>query len=117
VPTANIRVSPAAESQFEFHVLAVDFELRLYQDQVEVFSVGRNQTPASHPLFRGAQYYVRYNNNNGGPGALHVRVLETGSQSTAREVRYELNIGTVSSPQVIDLQFSLRTDPNLAAPA
>lgn len=113
-PTAVVDVSAAPDSQHLFHLIAVDFELRLYQDGVEVLGVGKAQPSVRHPLRRASRYHIRYNNNDGGSGALHFQLLEVRTQSV---VRYELNIATIAAPQVLDLQFTFRTDAGLAIPA
>ena len=108
-----IPVSAGLDSTFRLDVVDVDFELRLYQDGIEVFDAQQGTAPRNHPLSKASSYTLRYNNNDGGPGALHVRVLEVRTQSA---LRYEINLGAIHSPNVMELQFSLRPDPSVAAP-
>ncbi len=112
----SVGVSRARDSRYFFRLIQVDYEVRLYQDGVAVFSKrkGRSKLPASHPLQRSSAFHVRYNNNDNGPGFLHFQLVE---KRTTEEVRYEFNIETISSPQVLDLKFRLKQDPELVAPA
>jgi hypothetical protein len=108
IASATIDISSAPDPRLTFSVVNVDFELRLYQDGVEVLGVRKGQPPTTHPLSKLSSYIVRYNNNDGGAGLLHFKVVEGEAQPV---VRYEVNIATISSPEVLNLQFSLR--PNL----
>jgi len=112
----RVGVSRARDSHYFFRLLRVDFEVRLYQDGVQVFGKrkGRGKFPAAHPLQRSSGFHVRYNNNDSGPGFLHFQIIEG---RTDEEVRYEFNVETISSPDVLDLKFRLRQDPELDAPA
>jgi hypothetical protein len=109
-----IRVSNAADARLLLRILAVDFELRLFQDAVEVFGVSLGQAPSEHPLSTSSQYLLRYNNNDGGAGALHFQIVETRSQEA---LRHDVNIGNISSPEVREFPFSFRADASVSPPA
>jgi hypothetical protein len=114
IANAIVGISASSNTQLFFRVLAVDFELRLYEDEVEVFGVRKSLLPVDHPLRRGSQYFIRYNNNDGGPGVLHFQVLETLNDSL---VRYTYNVSLTSGSQVVNLKLSVREDPKLAPPS
>jgi len=109
-------ISPALDSKLFFHVVAVDKELRLFElpNAMEIFDADASDLPHECLLpARGATYVLRYNNNNGGPGALHFQVVEARDEA---EVRYEVNLQTINGPTVIELQFNFRSNPLLSTP-
>jgi hypothetical protein len=109
----SIAVSGAAGTRVLFRVLAVDFELRLYEDGAEVFSAQLLPTPKDHPLNPRSTYVLRYNNNDGGAGALHVQVIEARNQEV---VRYDVDLGAIRAPTVDERGFTFRTDATLGSP-
>jgi hypothetical protein len=105
-----VPISSASGSKLYLRVVAVDFELRLYQDGTEVFDAQKDQANSEFSLNRDSSYVIRYNNNDGGPGALHFKVFEESAQ------RYEINLGAIHSPDVIELPFSLKPAANISPP-
>jgi hypothetical protein len=103
-------------SRLFLRVLQVDFQVRLFEraSPVPVFDAQSGQGPREFELDRSGQYVIRYNNDDGGPGALHFRVLE---RRNSEETRYEVNIGTIHRPEVFEIEFSMAPDPGIAPPA
>jgi hypothetical protein len=112
--TTLIDVSNAPDSRLFLRVLAVDFELRLFQDQAEVFDARLIPTPKVQPLNRRSTYVLRYNNNDGGPGVLHFQVVEA---RNVEVVRHEVNLDAIQSPEVDEFVFAFQPSPALSVPA
>lgn len=107
--TKIIRVSTSAKARFFLRVLAVDLELRLFEDEILVFDAHKDQKPPlEQPLALNTAYLLRYNNNDGGSGALHFQVLEELAEPVSK---FEVNRRAIHSPEVMEFQFSLRAEP------
>jgi hypothetical protein len=109
-----IGVSTALDSRLVFRVLDVHSEVRLFEGDSEVFGVRSGQVPQDHPLDPLVTYTARYNNNDGGAGVLHYRVIEARGQEV---VRHEVNIEDIDRPEVIEQQFSCQPSPAVPVPA
>ncbi|HEY3495916.1 MAG TPA: hypothetical protein VGK73_14560 [Polyangiaceae bacterium] len=111
----EVDVSDAPEATFVFVVLAVDFQIRLYEGQDEALGVRRGKTPVSHPLSVGPTYTARYNNNDGGLGTIDFEVRECRGEHFL--TRLKRNIDTIDSAEVRDWQFVLKRNAALSPPS
>lgn len=110
-----VDVSTSPNATFALVVDDVDFELRLVEDagqgQAPIFDASKGQQSVRCPLLRDAKYVLRYNNNDGGAGVLHFRIVE---QGTAEIERKRVNLGAISTPIVLEFEITLRQNPALA---
>lgn len=109
-----VDVSTSPNASFTLVVDDVDFEVRVVEDQghgqVPIFDARMGQRGRACALLVDADYVLRYNNNDGGVGVLHVRIVERG---TTEVTRREVNIGAISTPIAVEFQIKLRRNPAL----
>jgi hypothetical protein len=110
----EILVSMSKDSTYLFHVEEVDHELRLYEGPPPpVLSARKSKNVDPYVLRAQRRYGVLYNNNDGGSGVLHFQIIEVGTHA---ELRHEMNLRAIHSPEVIEFEFRLRRSPKLRAP-
>ena len=110
-----VPVSTSPTATFALIVDAVDFELRVVEDaghgQVPIFDASKGDQGSSCALLVQAEYVLRYNNNDGGAGVLHFRIVERGAQEVTRK---EVRLGAISTPIVLDFVITLQPSPAVA---
>lgn len=111
-----VDISTSTDATVVLVVDEVDFELRLVEDvgqgQALIFDASKGQLGRQCTLLPRAKYVLRYNNNDGGAGVLHFRILERGTQEISRR---EVRLGAISTPIVIEFEITLHRNPELAA--
>ena len=109
-----VDVSTSPTATFALVVDDVDFELRLVEDvgqgQTPIFDASKGQHGLRCALLVHAKYLLRYNNNDGGVGVLHFRIVEVGGEEVDRK---EVHLGAISTPIVLEFEIMLRQNSAL----
>jgi len=106
-PTSEIKfpVSSDPTATFEFRLLEVDYEVRLYWQNTVVLGAKAHDTPKTAPLLRKRKYCVRYNNNDGGDGRLNFQVVQI-LNGVEQEI-LAVDNSAILGPRVIEIPFML----------
>ncbi|MFQ5866143.1 MAG: hypothetical protein ACE5IW_13055 [bacterium] len=105
----NYKILVRNDPNSRFHLIVdyVDFEVRLYWQRLELFSVRKIET-SSEPfkLEPRRKYLLRYNNNDAGGGGIACRIIQSFPDTGEDEV-FKIDIRAISGPKVIEFPFIL----------